>query len=340
VSTAKLLVDGGGTATRVALWREGGVSGPVELAGRSCNPRSVGLGRAVENLGELVDLAWQERPPGVGAVESAWLCLSTASSQQAVEEFALSLVERAPAPLRQAGELWITNDIAPLLVHDGRLAERVVAICGTGTGFCGVNAAGGLIARASGQEYLLADEGGGFDLGLQGLRATIRQDDGRGPRTRLTELLTAWRGVSVGELFDLVHTSPETKVLVSSFAPFVLQAAGGGDECARSIVSGAVGELLTGIRAVAARTELSGSFEVVLAGSNLVGGSPVLREQLVESLRAEMPGVTVHAVSGSTLTAVAQLARLLPGDARLQSLLRSTMPLVRLDLGRGQLPGG
>jgi N-acetylglucosamine kinase-like BadF-type ATPase len=337
LSSASLLVDGGGTTTRVALWCWGEVSRSVELEGPSCNPRSVGHARALGNLSDLVRLVWQARPPGVRSMDSAWLCLSTASSRVAMEDFAAELLARAPAPLRQVGELWITNDIAPLLVHDGRITDRVVVICGTGTGFCGVNVASGLIARASGKEYLLADEGGGFDLGLQGLRATVRHDDGRGPPTRLTELLSSWRGVSVAELFDVVYASPEPKVLISSFAPFVLAAAQDGDQCARSITAGAARELVSGIHAVAARTGLPGSFEVVLAGSNLVGRYPVLREQLRQSLRDALPSVTVHPATGSPVTAVANLARLLPGDQRLQSLLRSCMPLVRVDpagLGR------
>ena len=331
----RLLVDGGGTTTRVAL--SAGGAERVEREGHSCNPRSVGPARALDNLTDLVRLVWRQRPPGVGSIDSAWLCLSTASSPGAAEDFAAGLLERAPAPL---GQVWITNDVAPLLVHDGRLADRVVAICGTGTGFCGLNAAAGLIARASGREYLLADEGGGFDLGLQGLRATVRQEDGRGPRTRLTELLAPWRGVSVGELLDVVHGSPEPKVLISSFAPFVLAAAQEGDACARAITTGAAAELLAGIRAVAARTELPGSFEVVLAGSNLLGDHPVLREELVRSLAEALPGVSVQRAAGSPLAAVAAMAELLPGEERLQRLLRSCMPLVRIDPGPVRPSGG
>jgi dTDP-4-amino-4,6-dideoxygalactose transaminase/N-acetylglucosamine kinase-like BadF-type ATPase len=331
LSSAKLLVDGGGTATRAALWCAGQISPPVQLAGRSCNPRSVGRARALDNLNDLVRLVWQDRPRNIESMDSAWLCLSTASSPDALTDFATELLEPPSAPLRQAGEIWIMNDIAPLLMYDGRITERVVVICGTGTGFCGVNAAKGLSARASGQEYLLADEGGGFDLGLQGLRAAIRQDDGRGPRTRLTELLASWRGVCVGELFDFVYGSPEPKVLISSFAPFVLAAAEEGDACARSITRRAAGELVTGIRAVAVRTDLSDSFEVLFAGSNLVGSYAVLREQLLQLLLEAMPNVTVRPTSGSTLTAVANMAQVLPGDQRLQTLLRGCMPLVRLN---------
>jgi N-acetylglucosamine kinase-like BadF-type ATPase len=337
---ARLLVDGGGTTTRVALACAGGEPRWVEREGRSCNPRSVGRARALENLNDLVRLVWQHRPAGVGSLESAWLCLSTVSSRGATESFAADLLELAPPPLREVGALWLTNDVAPLLVHDGRVTDRVVVICGTGTGFCGLNVAEGRIARASGREYLLADEGGGFDLGLQGLRAVVRADDGRGPRTRLTELLAAWRGVQVSGLFDLVYASPEPKVLIGSFAPFVLAAAEEGDECARAITAGAAAELVTGIRAVVARTGLPDAFEVVLVGSTLVGRHAVVREQLVRSLGGVLPRVAVHPLAGSTLAPVAHLAALLPGDPRLAALLASCMPVVRIEEGLLRPAGG
>lgn len=339
MSSALLLVDGGGTTTRVALWRAGETAPCIRRDGQSCNPRSVGLARSLENLNDLMRLVWQERPLGVETIESAWLCLSTVSSRQSLDDFAAKLLDLPSSPLRQVDDVWITNDIAPLLVHDGRITDRVVAICGTGTGFCAVNVAKGLTARASGQEYLLADEGGGFDIGLQGLRAVVRHADGRGPQTQLTELLRAWRGVSVEDLADLVHASSEPKVLAGSFAPVVLSAAGEGDECARAIVSRAVEELLTGVRAVAARAELSGSFEVLLAGSNLVGDQPILREQLTRSLVEAMPGVTVRQLPGSPLAAVAALAEILPADERVQDLVGGCLPLMRVSPTAVGAPG-
>ncbi len=322
---ARLLVDGGGTTTRVAVHSPGGPY--AELTGPSCNPHSVGPARALATLADLVRQAWRDRPAGVDELESGWLCLSTASSRAAAESVAADLL--ASGALPAVGELWVTNDVAPLLVHDGRVADRVAVVCGTGTGFCGVHPAAGRIARASGREYLLADEGGGFDLGLQGLRAVVRADDGRGPVTRLTDRLTPWRGVAVAELVEVVHSSPEPKLLISSFAEHVLAAAQEGDGCSRRITAAAAAELVTGIRAVAARTRLPAEHEVVLVGSNLVGRYPVLRDQLCALLHTELPGVTAAPLAGSTLPAVAALAELLPGDQSLQDLLGRCLPLVR-----------
>ncbi|MEV0633522.1 DegT/DnrJ/EryC1/StrS family aminotransferase [Streptomyces sp. NPDC050619] len=334
MSAARLLVDGGGTTTRVALWRQGDDTPSVQCDGPSCNPRSVGRARALANLDDVMRTAWQSRPHGIDALDSAWLCLSTASTRKALDDFATGLLDLPSSLLDQAGEVWLVNDIAPLLVHDGRVVDRVVVICGTGTGFCAVNVAKGLTARASGKDYLLADEGGGFDIGLQGLRAAVRDTDGRGPRTRLTQLVREWRDVGQEELFDLVYDSEEPKVLIGSFAPYVLAAAAEEDECARTIVDRAVDELVTGARAVAERAGLSGPHEVVLVGSNLVGSEQaVLRREFEQRLGEVMPEATVRPLRGTTLTAVRDMAELLPGDERLQQLLGECVPLRRLDRG-------
>jgi dTDP-4-amino-4,6-dideoxygalactose transaminase/N-acetylglucosamine kinase-like BadF-type ATPase len=333
VSAVRLLVDGGGTTTRVALWRDGDDTPCVQCDGPSCNPRSVGRARALAHLDDLMRTAWQRRPADAGDLDSAWLCLSTASTRKALDDFATGLLDLPSSLLHQAADVWVTNDIGPLLVHDGHATDRVVVVCGTGTGFGAVNIAKGLTARASGKDYLLADEGGGFDIGLQGLRAAVRDTDGRGPRTRLTEAVRHWRDVGQEELFDLVYGSAEPKVLIGSFAPFVLGAAQEGDACARNIVERAAEELVAGARAVAERAELGGCHEVLLVGSTLLGEPSLLRTGFEQRLARALPNASVRPLPGTTLTAVREMAALLPGDERLQRLLGECVPLRRFPAG-------
>jgi N-acetylglucosamine kinase-like BadF-type ATPase len=205
----------------------------------------------------------------------------------------------------------------------------VAAVCGTGTGFCAVNPAQGLSARASGQEYLLSDEGGGFDIGLRGLRAVVRAADGRGPATALSAALAAWRDVTPATLRGLIHGSEEPKVLVASFATSVLLAADQGDPAARAIVAQAVDELLAGVQAVARRAQLSDAFEIVLSGSNLTA-APALQAGLRRALDEVLPRTRVLAIGGSPLDAVARMAAILPGEPRFLNLLMRTLPFARL----------
>lgn len=326
---AKLLVDGGGSTTRAALVREGVIS--AEHEGASCNVVSVGPTCARSNLRRVVEAVWSDRGPGIDSLDSAWFCLSTASSAADLEDLAIELAAALPERLRPKEGIWVTNDIAPLLVHDGRIVPRVVAICGTGTGFCALNLPAELCTRVSGHEYLLADEGGGFDLGLQGLRAIMRASDGRGPPTILVDRLAAWRDTTVEGLHALVYSSPTPKILIASFAPFTLLAAEEGDRCALAIVERASTELVTGICAAARGAHLPPGYDVALAGSNLVSrATPILRRMLESALSASVPGVSVSAISASPLQAVLRLSELLPEHPRLLTVLTRSLPLLHL----------
>ena len=50
-------------------------------------------------------------------------------------------------------------------------------------------------ARAGGWGYIFGDEGGGFDIARQALRAALRMEEGWGPPTALREMLLAATGV-------------------------------------------------------------------------------------------------------------------------------------------------
>lgn len=325
---AHLFIDAGGSTTRVGIGTHEGVVASHE--GASCNPASVGIERAGANLKAAVQAAWTTRPHDVEAVDAVWCCTSTASSSSALQKVAAEVHAALPQRAAAAATLWIANDIAPLLFHDGQVRSRVVAICGTGTGYCALHPPWGRCVRASGYEYLLSDEGSGFDIGLQGLRAVMRAWDGRGPASALTALLQPWRGVGPGDLPALVHGSPDHKVVIASFARVVLQAAAQGDEPSLVIVERAAEELAIGVLAVARRAGLQHPFEVALAGSLLVSGEhALLRERLCSLLARNSDGAVDVAHIDSPLDAVAQLSRVIQRQPELTALLARSLPFGR-----------
>src|SRR5678816_1177268 len=84
----------------------------------------------------------------------------------------------------------VVNDALVALVAGAGEQAGVVVVAGTGSIAYGHDAEG-RAARAGGWGYLLGDEGGGFWIGRAALAAVVRQHDGRGPTTRLTELVLA-----------------------------------------------------------------------------------------------------------------------------------------------------
>ncbi|ADO70925.1 N-acetylglucosamine kinase [Stigmatella aurantiaca] len=280
-----LVVDGGGSTTRLGLAIEGRLLSRLE--GPSCNEQTTG-GRGMDVLAGLLDRLWRNRPPEFHQVGTACLALSNAGTRQALQETGAALralAGRGLMPL-QAERLWLMNDIVPPVAAG---ACDVVAICGTGTGYAAM-AADGRWARASGMEYLLSDEGGGFDLGRRGLAAVVRMRDGRGPVTSLAEAATAWAGEETGEdgsaeaLCTRVHATGAPKLTAASFAPAVLAEAARGDTVAGTLLAEAARELAAGITAVASRCHLTGAVHVGMGGSLLLAQEGLLRRELMAML--------------------------------------------------------
>src|SRR5208283_3215279 len=84
----------------------------------------------------------------------------------------------------------------------------VVVIAGTGSIAFGENALGET-ARAGGWGYIFGDEGGGFDIVRQALRAVLSEHEGWGPRTALTPaLLEATDTAHAKETLHRLYTPP------------------------------------------------------------------------------------------------------------------------------------
>lgn len=306
-----IVVDGGGSMTRTGVAMSGRLL--TSTTGPSVNPYSVGKALASRELRNALQHAITMRPKG-STVRAVCLAISAVSDNSTLEDIAdIARTSAAGTPGLSKAEWVVTNDVPPLLLDDS--GELVVVVCGTGTSFV-ARGAGGRVARASGREYLLSDEGGGFDIGLRGLRAVVRAADGRGPATDLT-VAAAQLGGSVDALCAMVTGREDVKPFVASFAPNVLVAAAVGDRVACDIVEYAAAELVTGISAVASKAALTPPIRVRMSGSLLVGDHDALRLALacqvggdiqlgpVTRSPLELAAALVHAVCESSLDVTA-----------------------------------
>jgi N-acetylglucosamine kinase-like BadF-type ATPase len=153
------------------------------------------------------------------------------------------------------------------VTHDGRIAlagahagePGVIVISGTGTIAFGQNESGKL-ARAGGWGYVFGDEGGGFDVVRQAVRAMLREHEGWGPRTALTGALLAETGAAdANALVHLFYTEEWPRARVAALAPVVDRVAEEGDATARGILHQAAQSLA--MLAGAVRGQLWGAGE-------------------------------------------------------------------------------
>jgi N-acetylglucosamine kinase-like BadF-type ATPase len=142
----------------------------------------------------------------------------------------------------------------------------IVVLSGTGSIAYGVDP-GGTVARSGGFGSLLGDEGSGYWLGNQALRAVVRASDGRGPSTALTPIVfEALAVASVEELVPLVYEHHLPRSAVAALAGRVERARAQGDGVASELIGRAAQELVLAGQAVARKLQFDKPHPVVLAG--------------------------------------------------------------------------
>lgn len=158
------------------------------------------------------------------------------------------------AAVEFAGPIGLCNDAATLLLaHEPGL---VAVVCGTGSVAMGRSEAGDVTVRG-GDEWVVADYGSAFWLGLEGIRAAYHALEG-GPETGLLASLVEHymplsacdeederRAVVTEIARDLARAGTNTKPVIASFARQVTRQAELGDDQAQRIVRSAADDLAT-----------------------------------------------------------------------------------------------
>lgn len=140
------------------------------------------------------------------------------------------------AELIDAERLIVTHDAKVAWAGATEGEPGVVVIAGTGSIAYGENMHGES-ARAGGWGYIYGDEGGGFDIARQALRAALREYEGWGPRTALTPALMELTGaVNANDALHRVYTAEWPRARVAELAITVDRIALEGDPVAADIL--------------------------------------------------------------------------------------------------------
>lgn len=250
-------IDAGGTKTEAILANgDGTVIARARRGG--ANLAAHGELAVEKTLHDLIDEVL-----GEGQVRPDVICLGIAGVDRPEDNAIIrGIMRRIGARAR----ILVTNDALIALVAGAGDDAGVVVIAGTGSIAYGRNAHGDA-ARAGGWGYILADEGSGFWIGRQALRAVVRAADGRGPATALTPLVLEFFGVTRPEQLVLeVYRHYLKPSDIARCAGLVEQARSAGDAVACHIASVAADELAASVTSVIGQLELNGSFPVVMAG--------------------------------------------------------------------------
>jgi len=276
-------IDGGASRTRAVVVSErGAVLGRSELRSSSAYHRE-----PEEAAGVVVNAAREAlgRAAIPGRVAALGAGLAGADDPTVQQRLTRALGEAGLAEV-----VFVDHDAAAALAGGTALQPGIVIIAGTGSVAFGIDD-GGRRARAGGWGPLLDDEGSGYAIGREALRAAMRAYDGRGEETALSEAVA--RRFGLGTLASLKMSVRTLSIdEVAALAPLAVAAAREQDAVALAILARA-GEGLAAMVAAVARAlgwERAG-FPLVMVGGMFEAGEEI-REPLMRALRTRVSTVT------------------------------------------------
>jgi N-acetylglucosamine kinase-like BadF-type ATPase len=234
-------VDGGQSGTTALIGDETGrVLGAGD--GGPCNHAAAAEGRRklMRAVGDSVAAACAQAGLDARTVRFAVACFGMSGGPEDKQSI---LQEILPADVA-----LVVDDAVIALAAATAGEPGIVTIAGTGSIAFGRNAAGHT-ARVGGWGYIFGDEGSGFDIARQALRAALRAEEGWGPPTALANaLLDATASSGANAALHLFYTPDWPRSRVAALAPLVDEAAMAGDAVACDILHNAAQQLalLTG----------------------------------------------------------------------------------------------
>jgi len=270
-------VDAGGTGTRALLCDQEGKTlgegvGPAGLVDPG-DPRGAvaAIRTAVREAARSAGL-----PLPVGIL---WAGVAGAGREEV-----RGAVEQGLVAARLATRVRVGTDAEAAFedAFHGGTSAGVLLVVGTGS-IAMARGPNGALARCGGWGGLLGDEGSGYRIGVEALRAVCRAEDGRERPTELGRALLEATGCAAAVELP-AWAARATKGEVAALTPEVLRCADeGGDAVARRLLDEAVVALVRQVEVVAYRVGYLPPFRVALSGG-LVSPGGAFRLRLEEGL--------------------------------------------------------
>ena len=275
-------VDGGGTKTKAAIADKKGKILKTAEAGPS-SPRNVGIEIAVESIVKALKKVLRE-----GEILSTFVGLAAVEEEPSFKtRIRKELSARKEISAIFKGKLRIGSDQIAAFRSGTDKKDGLVLIAGTGCVVHGWNKE--KEAHISGWGWL-ADEGSAFWVGQRAFRAVFKQLDGRGPKTKITEI--ALKEMDIKKEEDLVKKAYSKNIMeiIPMFSIYCDRACNKKDRIAVSIMKEAAGELVLATNTAIGKLNFQKKkFPLVLAGSMF--NSKTVSKILKKEVKKFAPGI-------------------------------------------------
>ena len=281
-------VDGGASKTAALVTDAEGKSLGDGVAGPS-NHLRVGIETAARNIERAVNKALVNADVASREIVWAYCGIAGADHPAHRQEIVDSLNIFFPR-----GNFTVDNDARIALTGAIGFGAGVVVIAGTGSVAFGRND-GGEEARAGGWGPTLGDEGSAYGIARAGLSAVLRAYDGRGPATKMIDILSSNYELAASEIPRFVYATTTHADDIARYSKLVIEAAHDGDQVASTILKDAGRELGQCVVAVAERLKMA-EREIPVAH---VGGAFKAGEVLLAPMTLTVTARVPHAKIGS-----------------------------------------
>ena len=274
--------DGGASKTEVCVIDEKGTVVKTATFG-PINPNGASLETVKSTLADCV--YFMKSVCEIENYGGLVVGISGASNKEATK-----IIESTIRECGYTGKLSLKGDqeIALKGAIDGAGA---ILIAGTGSICFGIDQ-NGKNFRCGGCGYLIDDDGSGYSIGIEILKAVTRAEDGRGEETLLKSLVFEKLEVeNQTGLLTWLYAKTTEKSHIAELAPLLLTAIEKGDKIAKSIAQKAAKDLVTLVTSAFKKVNLSQG-EVAQVGS-IFKHFDIIKTQFKELLKAQLPNVKI-----------------------------------------------
>ena len=291
--------DGGASKTHVCITDENGVIlaekifGPINISGASDET----VANTIRNCMDFM----KSLPYGIKNYNGLVIGVAGISNEGATQFIKETLKQEG-----YSGNLYLTGD-NEIALSGSINGPGAVLIAGTGS-ICFGRDENGKTFRCGGYGYLIDDEGSGYAIGRDILIAVTKAYDGRAPETCLTEAV--YNQLNVNDQKGVITWlySPETeKKQIAALAPLLIPALNKNDNAANEIAQKAIKALTHLVTASCNKANLKNG-EVALLGS-IFTNYTYIKEQVINSIKSELPQIKIVIAQHSAAQGAANLAR-------------------------------
>jgi len=282
-------LDGGGTKTIALLVA---LDGTVisEAIGGPANLLTSGLSQTTKTIFGLVRECCKKADASADSIQAVVVGIAgagrAADRAELIDKiFAMGIDKEFPIK-----NITVETDAKIALEAAFAGGPGIVVISGTGS-IALYRTEDQQLFRTGGWGRLLGDEGSGYSLARDAINAVMRQYDGRGDKTILTQkALEYFTTTSVEEIIQRIYYQ---SITIEAFAPKVLEAVAERDHVAYKVMADNVSQLVDHVRVLVMKSPPKRKLPVCLMGGLVESENPYSK-LLRDRIRGALPQVVIQ----------------------------------------------